>query len=95
MNPFTRHFSGTSSPPAFKVPQCAQFGFSLAGLLLEDIGGGGSFTPVARRGRYYHNTPSEWSQFPGTFVFRPSFADRNLFGPQCHFKGTLWHPVKE
>jgi hypothetical protein len=68
---------------------------SLAGLLLEDIGGSGSFTPVARRGRYYHNIPSEWSQFPGTFVFRPSFADRNLFGTQCHFKGTLWHPVKE
>jgi hypothetical protein len=68
---------------------------SLAGLLLEDIGGNGSFTPAARRGRYYQNTPSEWSQFPGTFVYRPSFADRNLFGPQCHFTGTLWHPVKE
>jgi hypothetical protein len=68
---------------------------SLAGLLLEDIGGSSSFTPAARRGRYYQNTPTEWSQFPGTFVFRPSFADRNLFGPQCHFKGTLWHPVKE
>jgi hypothetical protein len=68
---------------------------SLAGLLLEDIGGNGSFTPAARRGRYYQNTPSEWSQFPGTFVYRPSFADRNLFGPQCHFAGTLWHPVKE
>ena len=48
-----------------------------------------------RRGRYYNNTPSEWSQFPGTFVYRPCFADRNLFGPQCHFTGTLWHPVKE
>ena len=68
---------------------------NLAGLRLEDIGGNGSFTPAGRRGRYYHNTASEWSQFPGTFVFRPSFADRNLFGPECHFKGTLWHPVKE
>ena len=54
---------------------------NLAGLRLEDIGGNGSFTPAGRRGRYYHNTASEWSQFPGTFVFRPSFADRNLFGP--------------
>ena len=68
---------------------------SLAGLRLEDIGGDGNFTPAERRGRYYRNTPSEWSQFPGTFVYRPSFADRNLFGPQCHFTGTLWHPVKE
>src|SRR5262249_43118806 len=55
---------------------------SLAGLRLEDIGGNGGFTPVERRGRYYQNTPSEWSQFPGTFVYRPCFADRNLFGPQ-------------
>lgn len=68
---------------------------SLAGLSLEDIGGTGRFTPPQRRGRYYSNTPSEWSQFPGTFVYRPSFADRNLFGPGCHFTGTLWHPVKE
>jgi hypothetical protein len=68
---------------------------SLASLRLEDIGGNGSFTPDERRGRYYNNTPSEWSQFPGTFVYRPCFADRNLFGPQCHFTGTLWHPVKE
>ena len=68
---------------------------SLSGLRLEDIGGSSSFTPAERRGRYYQNTPSEWSQFPGTFVYRPCFADRNLFGPQCHFTGTLWHPVKE
>jgi hypothetical protein len=68
---------------------------SLECLGLEDIGGDGSFTPAERHGRYYRNTPSEWSQFPGTFVFRPSFADRNLFGPECHFTGTLWHPVKE
>ena len=68
---------------------------SLAGLSLEDIGGDSSFTPAERRGRYYHNTASEWSQFPGTFVYRPSFADHNLFGPECHFTGTLWHPVKE
>ena len=68
---------------------------SLAGFGLEDIGGNGHFTPAARRGRYYHKTASERSQFPGTFVFRSSFADHNLFGPECHFKGTLWHPVKE
>src|SRR5579863_4171145 len=68
---------------------------SLAGLSLEDIGGAGNFTPAERRGRYYHNTATEWSQFPGTFVYRPSFADHNLFGPECHFTDTLWHPVKE
>jgi hypothetical protein len=34
-------------------------------------------------------------EFPGTFVYRPCFADRKLFGPHCHFTGTLWHPVKE
>ena len=68
---------------------------SLAGLSLEDIGGTGNLTPPERRGRYYSNTPLEWSQFPGTFVYRPSFADRNLFGPDCRFSGTLWHPVKE
>jgi hypothetical protein len=67
----------------------------LAGLKLEDIGGNGGFTPFKRRGRYYQNTPSDWSQFPGTFVYRPSFADSNLFGPQCRFPGMLWHPVKE
>jgi len=64
-------------------------------MLSEFSVGTGSFTPAERRGRYYQNTPSEWSQFPGTFVYRPCFADRNLFGPQCHFTGTLWHPVKE
>lgn len=68
---------------------------ALSDMLIEDIGGDGAFTPSERRGRYYFNTPNEWSQFPGTFVFRPSFADRNLFGPGCHFKGMLWHPVKE
>jgi len=67
----------------------------LAGLSMEDIGGSGSFTPAERHGRYYSSAPTEWSQFPGTFVFRLSSADHNLFGPECHFKGTLWHPVKE
>jgi len=86
-----RYRSGWSGHSEVVWPTVA----SLGGFLLEDLGGNGSFTPAARRGRYYQNTPSEWSQFPGTFVFRPSFADRNLFGPQCHFKGTLWHPVKE
>jgi hypothetical protein len=28
-------------------------------------------------------------EFPGTFVYRPCFADRKLFGPHCHFTGTL------
>jgi len=86
-----RYRRGWSGHPEVTWPTIA----SLAGLRLEDIGGNGCFTPAERRGRYYQNTASEWSLFPGTFVYRPSFADRNLFGPQCHFNGTLWHPVKE
>jgi hypothetical protein len=67
-----------------------------AGLGLEDVGGHGSFTPPDRRGRYYFNTPSNWAQFPGTFIFRPAFADTNNFGPNDNYgKNILWHPVKE
>jgi hypothetical protein len=67
---------------------------SESGLRVEDIGGDGRFTPEARRGRYYYNTPNDWSLFPGTFVYRPCFADRDLSGPRCRFPGWLWHPVK-
>lgn len=66
-----------------------------SGLCVEDVGGDSAFTPKERRGRYYFNTPSDWSLFPGTFVYRPCFADRDLSGPGCRFPGLLWHPVKE
>jgi hypothetical protein len=65
-----------------------------AGLRVEDIGGDGPFTPASRCGRYYYNTPNHWSLFPGTFVYRPCFADRDLSGAECQFPGWLWHPVK-
>ena len=66
-----------------------------SGLPVEDIGGDGPFTPTARRGRHYFNTPHHWSLFPGTFVFRPCFADHeDLSGAQTRFPGWLWHPVK-
>jgi len=64
------------------------------GFRVEDIGGDGPFTPAARRGRYYYNTPNHWSLFPGTFVYRPCFTDRDLSGPKSRFPGWLWHPVK-
>lgn len=68
---------------------------AVARLPIEDVGGSGSFTPARRRGCYYSNTPGDWSQSPGTFVYRPPFAEHNLFGPNGNSAGTLWHPVKE
>lgn len=66
-----------------------------AGLRVEDIGGDGPLTPGARRGLYYYNTPNHWSLFPGTFVYRPCFADHpDLSGAETRFPGWLWHPVK-
>ncbi|HEX8076588.1 MAG TPA: hypothetical protein VF511_02150 [Chthoniobacterales bacterium] len=64
------------------------------GFVVEDIGGLGRFTPIARRGRFYHNTPDHWSLFPGSFVYRPCFLDRELSGPGSRFPDLLWHPVK-
>lgn len=65
------------------------------GLKVEDIGGRGSFTPAERRGRYYYNTPCDWSLSPGTFVYRPSFVGLDSSGWHGRFPGLLWHPVKE
>jgi hypothetical protein len=63
---------------------------SEAGFRIEDIGGSGRFTPPARRGRFYYNNANDWSMFPGTCVYRPCFAERDLE----RFPGWLWHPVK-
>jgi hypothetical protein len=66
------------------------------GMKLEDVGGYGRFTPARRRGRYYESSPTHWSQFPGTFAFRPIYSDANRFGPgDAYGNNTLWHPVKE
>lgn len=67
---------------------------SLSGMRVEDIGGDGSFTPPARRGRYYYNAAESWSLFPGTFVYRPCFTEQDIVGPDNRFPGWLWHPVK-
>ncbi len=64
------------------------------GLTVEDIGGDGRFTPPARRGRLYFNSPMHWSLFPGSFVYRPCFVDREISGMDTRFPGWLWHPVK-
>lgn len=60
-----------------------------AGLLLEDIGGAGAFTPRYRRTHFYSNTLLEPSYYPGSFVYRP------LKWPVFRLKRNyLWHPVK-
>lgn len=62
-----------------------------AGLIIEDIGGRGSFTVRKRAGRFYVNTPLDDHLSPGTFVFRPVRREDEIdpaFGP------ALWHPVK-
>jgi hypothetical protein len=65
-------------------------------LLVEDVGGRGSFTPAARYGRHYWNTPGPYSLFPGSFVYHPWFMDMGesqfmRLSPGPHL---LWHPVK-
>jgi hypothetical protein len=66
------------------------------GLLIEDVGGHGSFTPVARRGKHYWNTPSTYSLFPGSFVYHPHFAEmgESQFMKLMPDPHMLWHPVK-
>jgi hypothetical protein len=61
-----------------------------AGLVIEDIGGFGSFTPPARRGCYYSANPADRFLRPGSFTFRPSMLEADIpDGPPL-----LWHPVK-
>jgi hypothetical protein len=70
-----------------------------AGLKVEDIGSWGAFTPPARRGKFYKNSPLHRLLSPGTFVFRPAFlddsADKALYAPSGAPRGLLWHPIKE
>jgi len=65
-------------------------------LKLEDVGGSGAYSPPERRGRFYTNTPSAWSLFPGTFVYRPGFRDdgKSEFGRDVFDEPKLWHPVR-
>jgi hypothetical protein len=61
-----------------------------AGLLVEDIGGKGSFTPPSRHGRHYTTSPFDPYLAPGSFAYRPAIPDSNI--PPS--PPTLWHPVK-
>jgi hypothetical protein len=61
-----------------------------AGLGIEEIGGEGTFTPAARRGRYYTNTRLDPYLSPGSFVFRPSLPEDEIPATPAR----LWHPVK-
>lgn len=64
--------------------------------LVEDIGGNGSYTPPNRRHKHYASNTEHWSLYPGTFVFRPSFLDRDFsaIAPNLTHEPMLWHPVK-
>lgn len=61
-----------------------------AGLGIEEIGGEGTFTPAARRGRYYTNARRDPYLSPGSFVFRPSLSEDEIPATPA----LLWHPVK-
>jgi hypothetical protein len=58
------------------------------GLILEDFGGSGEFTPPEREHRHYRSNRFDNSLAPGTFVFRPAMT---ATGDE---PGKLWHPVK-
>jgi hypothetical protein len=67
-----------------------------SGLLIEDIGGEGAYTPAERRGRFYTCPIGSWHLFPGTFIFRPPFHDTGVseFCRDVTTESMLWHPVK-
>lgn len=69
---------------------------SISRLLIEDIGGQGSYTPAERRGRFYTCTLKSGTLFPGTFLYRPPFHDTGVseFGKNVTPHSMLWHPVK-
>jgi hypothetical protein len=59
-----------------------------AGLVIEDVGGSGSFVAPGNRNRFYDNTPTANNLSPGSFVYRP---ERPAPGAEAE---RLWHPVK-
>lgn len=61
-----------------------------AGLLVEDIGGPGSFAPPARRNRHYTTTLHDVNGGPGTFCYRPVKTEAEVEPAPA----MLWHPVK-
>jgi hypothetical protein len=61
-----------------------------AGLVIEEFGGDGAYTPANRKGRYYTNARLDRHLSPGTFVFRPSMLEEDI----PDWPDTLWHPIK-
>lgn len=62
--------------------------FHQTGLEIEDFGGDGPFVQDGNVDRFYTNTPSTGSGYPGTFVYRPARPRPGLK------RRKLWHPVK-
>jgi hypothetical protein len=63
---------------------------AINGLLVEDIGGTGSFTPPSRYGRHYTTSAFDPYLAPGSFAYRPAIPETAV-PPQ---PPALWHPVK-
>jgi hypothetical protein len=61
-----------------------------AGLLVEDIGGKGRFTPRSRYGRHYTTSAFHIYLTPGSFAFRPPIPESYV----SQRPPALWHPVK-
>ncbi len=60
----------------------------LNNMLVEDVGGKGSFVREENRDRFYFADGKTYTHSPGNFVFRPEIA---TVLPR---QNTLWHPVK-
>jgi len=68
-----------------------------SGLVVEDVGGNGRYTPRKRLQKHYLSNAASWALFPGTFIYRPGFSDKEIqeFGRDLIGKPMLWHPIKE
>ena len=67
----------------------------LKGLLIEDVGGYGPYTPESRQGKHYTSTPNADSLSPGSFVFRPAIRDLDFENLKSLFnEALLFHPIK-
>jgi len=60
----------------------------LHGYVIEDIGGDGPYVRPCNKNAFYFNKKSTHTLSPGTFVFKPVFANVS------RRENTLWHPVK-
>jgi len=67
------------------------------GLIIEDIGGSGRYTPERWQGHHYSNAPLHPALSPGTFVWRPAFREDALPTESLKHGGRpmLWHPIKD